>query len=327
MSSNAIKIIAIVFVVLAVILAVIGYKMTRNYAETATKATQQIQAQAAAQPTTEVVVAIKPLLADQPITSDDVKVVGVAVPPPDFYKNVEDVVKRIPKVDVDIGTPITPRIFGEQDPLTKLLPPGHKAVSLILNDVVGVGGFVRPGDIVDVLVYLRNDQTNKVDPAQARILLKDALVLASDERIIQPPTATSQQQQGQQQQQQQQQRRERTVVVAVPDDQVTRVMLGANMGEVRLALHSPPADQTQVAGAQPAQPAGAAAPAEVSAGPVAQNQQVAAAAKPGAEETLPDDPYTSAELGKLKPKRPVTGHGHPAGIVIYRGSKASTVYP
>jgi pilus assembly protein CpaB len=318
MSSNAIKIIAIVFVVLAVILAVIGYKMTRNYAETATKATQQIQAQVANQQTlVDVVVAVKPLLADQPITTDDVKVVGVAVPPPDFYKNVDDVVKRVPKIDVDIGTPLTPRIFGEQDPLAKLLPPGHKAVSLTLNDVIGVGGFVRPGDVVDVLVYLHNDQSNKVDPAQARILLQDALVLASDERVIQPPTATSQQQSGQQPQQQQ--RHERTVVVAVPDDQVTRVMLGANMGELRLALHAPPADQTQVADA--AAPAGA--PAAVSAGPLAQNQ--AAPAKPSGEAPLPDLPYTSAELGKLKPQRPA-GHA-PAGIVIYRGSKASTVYP
>lgn len=311
MSSNAIKIIAIVFVVLAVILAVIGYKMTRNYAETATKATQQIQAQVANQQTlVDVVVAVKPLLADQPITTDDVKVVGVAVPPPDFYKNVDDVVKRVPKIDVDIGTPLTPRIFGEQDPLAKLLPAGHKAVSLVLSDVIGVGGFVRPGDVVDVLVYLHNDQTNKVDPAQARILLQDALVLASDERVIQPPTATSQQQPGQQPSPQQQQRRERTVVVAVPDDQVTRVMLGASMGEVRLALHAPPADQNQVAAA-------------VSAGPLAQNQ--AAPAKPSAEAPMPDLPYTSAELAKLKPQRPA-GHA-PVGIVIYRGSKASTVYP
>lgn len=316
MSSNAIKIIAIVFVVLAVILAVIGYKMTRNYAETATKATQQIQAQVAnQQQLVDVVVAIKPLLADQPITTDDVKVVGVAVPPPHYYHSVDDVVTRAVKVDVDIGTPITPRMFGEQDPLARQLPPGHKAVSLTLTDVIGVGGFVRPGDVVDVLVYLHNDQSNKVDPAQARILLQDALVLASDERIVQPPEAAGQKEG---QPQQQQQRHERTVVVAVPDDQVTRVMLGASMGEVRLALHAPPADQNQVAAAAPA-----GGPAAVSAGPLAQNQ--ATPAKPSGESPLPDLPYTSAELAKLKPQRPV-GHA-PAGIVIYRGSKASTVYP
>jgi hypothetical protein len=52
----------------------------------------------------------------------------------------------------------------------------------------------------------------------------------------------------------------------------------------------------------------------------------AAAAKPGAEQTLPDMPYTSAELAKLKPKHG-SGRGTPQGIVIYRGSKASTVYP
>ncbi|MFI4982282.1 MAG: Flp pilus assembly protein CpaB, partial [Nevskiales bacterium] len=201
-----------------------------------------------------------------------------------------------------------------------------KAVSLTLTDVIGVGGFIRPKDVVDVLVYLHNDQSNKVDPAQARILLKDALVLASDDHVIRPPAADKPQN-GQQQQQQQQQRHERTVVVAVPDEQVTRVMLGASLGEVRLALHGR-SDLIQVASTDPAAAASATAapagaPTAVSAGSLPKATPPKAGA--GADEPLSDMPVTSAELARLKPQH--AAKGAPEGIVIYRGSKAATVYP
>lgn len=330
MSSNLIKIIAAVFVVLAVILAIVGYRMSHEYADSANKATQQVQAQVqgAVNPQIQVVVATQPLLAGLPIDRGSLKVVSADVAPKDYYANLDDVAGRTPLIDIDAGTPITPRLFKENNQLAKIVPVGSKAVSLVLSDVIGVGGFVRPGDIVDVLIYLRNDQSNKVDPAQARILLKDALVLASDDHIVTPPAGADTK--SQQQQQQQQQRHERTVVVAVPDQEVTRVMLGASMGEVRLALHGQVPEQTQAAAAQaPAGPqtdATAAAPTPVSGGSLPQAAPAAvAAAKPGVDQPLPDQPYTSAELARLKPPHPAKGA--PQGIVIYHGSKATTVYP
>jgi len=185
---------------------------------------------------------------------------------------------------------------------------------------------VRPGDIVDVLVYLHSDTSNKVDIIQARILLKDALVLASDDHIVSPPP-------GAQPNPNAQQRHERTVVVAVPDAEVTRVMLGASLGDVRLALHGQSHDDAQVAastepGAAGAAPPAAGAPTPVSGASLPPQGAAAAPGKPGPDEPLPDMPFTSAELARLKPPHPVAAKGAaPQGIVIYRGSKASTVYP
>ncbi len=316
MSSNLIKIIAAVFVLLAVILAFVAYKMSHDAFDTANKTAQQAQTQTPAVPQTQVVVATKPLLANEPIDRGSLKVVSMEIVPEKYYTSVDDVVGHLPPIDIDAGTPITPRLLGDDHQLARLVPPGHKAVSLSLTDVIGVGGFVRPGDIVDVLVYLHNDQSNKVDPAQARILLKDALVLASDDHIVSPPPGAQSNQNAQQQQ-----RRERTVVVAVPDEEVTRTMLGASLGEVRLALHGQSHDQ--VAGTAPAAPG--AVPTEVSGGSLPDGK-VAAPLKPGADQPLPDMPFTSAELARLKPPHS-TSKGSPQGIVIYRGSKASTVYP
>jgi pilus assembly protein CpaB len=324
MSSNIIKVIAAVFVLLAVILGIIAYRMSHSYADNATKAAAQpVPGAAPAAPTVQLVVALKPILANQPIDRASVKVVDIEqdAAPQNYYKDVADVAGRTPLIDVDAGTPLTPRLFKENNLLAKLVPPGFKAVSLTLTDVIGVGGFVRPGDVVDVLVYLRNDSQNKVEPAQARILLRDATVLASDEHIVDPPAGADKNAT----QQQQQQRRERTVVVSVPDADVTRVMLGANLGEVRLALHGLNPDQNTAApGVAPA----AAAPAEIAAvtpPPAAPAAKVAAAGSAAADQPLPDQPYTSEELGRLKPKKAANA---PEGIVIYRGgSKPSTVYP
>ena len=326
MSSNAIKVIAAIFVVLALVLAFFGFRMSRNYADTGSggAAANAAAQQPAGPPQTQVVVAVRPLLADQPIPKEAVALEPVSVTPHDYFQNVDDVVGRIPLLDIDTGTPVTPRFFKEKSQIAALIPPGHQAVSLALTDVIGAGGFVVPGDIVDVLLYLRNDQANKVDPSQARILLKDALVLAFDGRVIAPPVDDDK---NVKQQQQQQVHHERTVVVAVPEDQVTRVMLGASMGELRIALHRQ--EPTLAANApSPAAESGATAPAaeamvaETGAGP----DRSTPAKLPIGENTLPDLPMNSADLALLK-KKVRKNEGAPVGIILYAGGKRSTVYP
>ncbi len=59
-------------------------------------------------------------------------------------------VGRIPLVDVDAGAPITHRYFKEGNILAKVIPAGHQALALEVNEVIAAGGFVRPGDQVDV---------------------------------------------------------------------------------------------------------------------------------------------------------------------------------
>ena len=55
-----------------------------------------------------------------------------------------------------------------------------RAVSVRLNDVVGVGGFVLPGDRVDVL-YTRNSNTGDGVSSSTDILIQNVRVLAIDQ--------------------------------------------------------------------------------------------------------------------------------------------------
>jgi pilus assembly protein CpaB len=294
MSSNLIRIIAVFFVLLAVILAIIGFRMSQRYAETARLAAEKAKNAQSTAHQVQVVVSVKPLEANQPIPEDAVKLAPVDVPPENHFDKVEDVVGHWPIEDVDAGLPVTRRMLREANPLAELVPPGYEAVSLNLSDLIGVGGMLRTHDVVDVLVFLRGEHGN--DQSQARVLLRDALVLAVDGRITSSSTAAllnAANPLGQQQV-----HHDRTVVLAVPAQLVSRLVLGTSLGEVRLALHGKASQATAA--------------------------QFGAESLPASDaEGLAYDSAVTSAAWSLNKAPPDPG----PGIVIYRGSAASTVHP
>lgn len=236
MSSSTLKIVTVVLILLALLLAGVSYRVFRGYAEEARIATEQAKKEST--PQTLAVVALKPLAAYKAIDRESVALVPVAVAPTQYFTSLDEVVGKTPLVDVDAGAPVTARYFGSGNILAKVIPPGFQAVSVEVNDIIAVGGFIRPGDIVDVLLYLRNG--NGTDQAQSRVLLSDIRVLAYEERIIDRPQGLKDEEKNVSQNA----RRVRTAVLAIPDADTTKVMLGTSLGEIRLALHglAPEAD-------------------------------------------------------------------------------------
>lgn len=308
MSSTTLKIVAIVAVILAIVLAFAGYRMSRSYAEQAEQAQRQAQTQAAAPRSdaaqTLAVVALKPLAAYQPIARDAVALVPVSVRPADPYDNIDDVVNKTPLVDIDAGAPVTRRYFREGNILARVIPEGHQALSVEINDVIAVGGFVRPGDIVDVLIYLRGG--TGVDMPQSRILLEKVRVLAYEERIIDRPEGVKEDER--------QRSRTRTAVIAVAEKDTTRLMLGASLGELRLALHGQPnlASDEGVSGeavVAAASPAPAATPATVAAA--------------GSARSTPDKVIGLAELARMQ--RAGVQAPTPPKVEVFRGNVREVV--
>ena len=284
MSSTALKVAIVILVLLTVVLAAVGFSMSRNYAARTAKAEAEA-ARAAEQartvPQTLAVVAIKPLAAYKAIGRDDIALVPVAVTPTDYFANLDEVAGRVPLVDVDAGAPVTKRYFKEGNVLARIIPPGHQALALEVNEIIAAGGFVRPGDNVDVLVYFRNGAG--VNDAQARVLLENARVLAYEERVIERPEGLKDEEakageQGR--------RRLRTAVLAVPEKEATRVVLGAGLGEVRLALRG---QQSET---------GEEASAETTAGGLPLSD---AAKAESAGLKTPDKAVTASEISRVKP--------------------------
>jgi len=66
---------------------------------------------------------------------------------------------------------------GQRATLSALVGPGMKAVTIRVNDVEGVGGFVLPGDRVDVVLTRQIDKGS----ASTDVVLQDVRVLAVDQ--------------------------------------------------------------------------------------------------------------------------------------------------
>lgn len=336
MSSTALKIAAVVTVLLAIVLAVVAFQMTRSY--TASEPQQQATgggdeasgAQTASADMEQAVIAVEPLRALQPISEEQVRVAPVAVLPEGHFESVDDVIDRIPLVDVDAGAPLTGRYFKQANELARIIPDDHKAVSLEVDDVIAVGGFLQPGDIVDVLIYLRGGAD--VDDVQARRLLDEVRVLALDDRIIDRPEGVEDDEDAERR------RRQRTVVLAVPDDKVTRLMLGSNLGSIRLAMHGQAPEIAQLDALSDAARA-----ERESAGTdmngAGDGTEVAEAADAGAQEPkqddagkdagkkaddseTDDDPLTAEQLSRIKAKQQARPRHR---IYVYSGSDVQTV--
>jgi pilus assembly protein CpaB len=78
---------------------------------------------------------------------------------------------------------------GQRATLSSLVGDGMKAVTIRVNDVEGVGGFVLPGDRVDIVMTRQIDKTE----ASTEVVLQNARVLAidqsADERSDKPTVA------------------------------------------------------------------------------------------------------------------------------------------
>jgi pilus assembly protein CpaB len=318
MSSTALKVLALLALVLAAGLGLVAYRMSQTMV---TPTVADPTENSGAQTQTMAVVAIKPLTAYVAVPAESVALVPVAVLPPEYFSKPEQVVGRAPLIDIEVGTTLGQRFFRDANTLVRSIPPGFQAMSLEINDVIAVGGFVRPGDLVDVLLYIRSTG-REVEDSQARILLREARVLAYEDRVLNDaePSDTGQADSNNRQTQQQRARRVRTAVLAVPETDTTRVMLGASLGELRLSLRGArPEDETQLGQAEttPGTLATATGSARVDA---------SASPKTAVDPTQKDQVITLRELAGIKKKQGTTTNTPAApAVIIYRGNEVQRV--
>lgn len=110
---------------------------------------------------------------------------------------------------------------GQRAKLSTAIAPGLKAVSIRVNDVLGVAGFVLPGDRVDIL--LTRSPSNNAADSFVDVLLQGVKVLAidqtADDRRDQPSVV-------------------RTVTFEVTTEEAQMLTLGSTIGTLSLALRN-----------------------------------------------------------------------------------------
>jgi pilus assembly protein CpaB len=136
-------------------------------------------------PTQTVVVAAKPLRFGTELTASllhEQPWPAQAVPTGAFAK-IKDMLsggRRVVLSAIEKNEPVLALKItgpGQRATLSALVKPGMKAVTIRVNDVDGVGGFVLPGDHVDVVLTRQIDKGS----ATTEVVLQNTKVLATDQ--------------------------------------------------------------------------------------------------------------------------------------------------
>src|SRR5438477_2158976 len=133
----------------------------------------------------QVVVATRTLPVGSTLDRDSVKLRGVpeSLFPAGGFSRLEDVLERPVISAIQADEPVVEArvaVKGSGMGLGPLIPPGLRAVSVRVNDVVGVAGFVLPGMRVDVLVTGR--PPNVADTI-TRTVLQNIAVLSAGQTL------------------------------------------------------------------------------------------------------------------------------------------------
>jgi pilus assembly protein CpaB len=149
------------------------------------------------------------------------------------FSKIEDVVDRAVVSNVLAEEPIVAGRVSEKNAgvgLASVIPPGMRAVSVRVNDVVSVAGFVIPGTRVDVLV---TGQPPNADSGgrMTTTVLQNILVISAGTKI--QPDARGQPE------------NVPVVTLLVTPEQAELITLASREGQIQLVLRNPTDDKTQ----------------------------------------------------------------------------------
>ena len=101
--------------------------------------------------------------------------------PPGAVTDIKQLDDRVVKTTVLRGEPLVDAKLapvGTQGGLSAVIRPGSRAITVRVNDVIGVAGFALPGNYVDILVSTQDGNGNREGKQISKIVLQHILVLA-----------------------------------------------------------------------------------------------------------------------------------------------------
>ena len=190
---------------------------------------QNMPAKEVSIPTKPVMVAASDLDIGAEITADNVRTINwPANSVPQFaFTDAKDVIGRGIVMPMIQNEPFLPMKLAAKDGgtgLTPAIPPGLRAVSVKVNEVIGVAGYVLPGTHVDVVATVSPTQ-NQADMT-TKVILTNVEVLAAGTKIERttdkdkPIPVT-------------------VVTMLVDPEQAERLTLASTEGKIQLALRNP----------------------------------------------------------------------------------------
>jgi pilus assembly protein CpaB len=180
-------------------------------------------------PTQPVVVAAADLPLGTELKKEDLTVVNfpVGAAPAGAFSKPNDVIGRGVISGIVKNEPVLPAKLASKEAgagLPPVIPDGMRAVSVRVNDVIGVAGYVLPGTRVDVVCT--ESPTSQPADATSKVILSNVQVLTAGTRMEQD------QEKGKPMQ-------VTVVTLLVYPEQSERLALASTEGKIQLALRNP----------------------------------------------------------------------------------------
>jgi len=149
--------------------------------------------------------------------------------PEGAFLKLEEVVGRVALTPIGVREPITKLKLAPEGVgagLSAVIPEGYRAMTVKVDDIVGVSGFVMPGSYVDVVaVIVPVTASNSTQGPISKIVLQNIKVLASGPKIDSP-------------QDQRQPSEVKAVTLQVTPGEAEKLVLAANEGKLQLVMRN-----------------------------------------------------------------------------------------
>jgi pilus assembly protein CpaB len=187
----------------------------------------QVRSGANNEPGVEVVLAASDMQVGAKLEGRDVRLarIPVSAAPPSAYHSASTIIGRGVILPIQKGDFILPTKLAAENGgsgLPSLIPPGMRAVSVRVNEVVAVAGFVVPGTRVDV--FLTGNPQGSSE-SQTTTVLENVLVIAAGQKLERnsagEPQSTP------------------VITLLVSPDDAQKLTLASSQGHIQLALRNP----------------------------------------------------------------------------------------
>lgn len=316
MNSRVMLLLALLLVIGAGVAGYLGYKTTEDAKQAVFAAEQQAavakkQAEVTVPGKEPVVVLKRDVSLYQLLTAEDLTIDYLKVAPPRSFRKIEDAVGQPVHTELLTGSILELGHLQPGSDVARLLRVGERAVAIPMSEVIGGGGFVQPGDLVDVLLFLRGQQGAK-DSAQ--IAMQSLRVVGFGSEIISSTggVESADSKSGRKTAK----AGARTAVLAVTEKDAPRLMLASSLGTLRLAIR--PTAETMSAAQADVEKANQLAPERQIGDSVAKQTAVPKQREFALESEL--QPQASKSSSPARAARPAAPKA--PSILIYRGLDA-----
>jgi len=141
----------------------------------------------------------------------------------------ENLVGRVVVTAISPREPITEAKLapvGSLGGLSSVIPEGYRAMTVKVDDVVGVSGFIMPGALVDIVVVIQPPKGTANEEMISKIVLQNIKVLASGQNIDKPKNDREVE------------RSIKAVTLQVTPEQAEKLALASSEGKLQLVMRN-----------------------------------------------------------------------------------------